>query len=793
MTATRSTWQGTDPPGERRSITWRLAICLGACCLAASWLRLPVTLSLGLVAAGACCMILGSALALSGRATARAPGPAAASLEEVLATDTVPCLLTGPDLRIRHANPAARVSFSANTGVPLAAVLRDRLPNPTALLARMTARTDDTGVACEDVVTGSGAVRVTSRRAGEGVVLWRFETYAPQPDPADEIGLPTLTIGRKGAVLATNAAARRLFGRRVRSLAELGTEDSLRTGAILTVENDGRARRVEVRRLDAGPGRSEIVLLPAPDDDAVPDALLESLPIALLKVRPDGRIRAANREARALMRLEEGEDVRLGQLLEGLGRPIPAWLGDAAQGRGLNRPEFLRLSRGPEDTFVQVALTRTGPGDIVAVMTDATELKTLEAQFVQSQKMQAIGQLAGGIAHDFNNLLTAISGHCDLLLLRHNRGDQDYDDVVQINQNANRAAALVGQLLAFSRKQAMKTEVLDLRETLSDLTHLLNRLVGERVTLELRHEPALAPIRADRRQLEQVMMNLVVNARDAMPEGGRILVETERMRLREPMRRDRAVVEPGDYVVVKVSDTGSGIAPDKVRKVFEPFYTTKRSGEGTGLGLSTVYGIVKQSGGFVFLDSVPGEGTTFRLMFPAHAGAIPAPPAAEDRAGADRFEGEEAAGGVVLLVEDEAPVRAFATRGLRLKGLTVIEADNGERALELLADPGTRVDLIVSDMIMPGLDGPSWVRRARENRADIPVIFVSGYAADALETSAADMDNVRFLQKPFSLALLVRTVRRVLAQQRTAADAVDVAETGRGRGPAEREAPGLAG
>ena len=234
---------------------------------------------------------------------------------------------------------------------------------------------------------------------------------------------------------------------------------------------------------------------------------------------------------------------------------------------------------------------------LIAILSDATELKTLESQFVQSQKMQAIGKLAGGVAHDFNNLLTAISGHCDLLLLRHDTASQDYADLVQINQNANRAAALVSQLLAFSRKQTLRPEPIDMRNTLADLMHLLNRLVGEKVELVLEHDTDLKPVRADKRQLEQVFMNLVVNARDAMPEGGRIHIKTEGYSLEQALDRDRATIPAGDYISVTVTDEGCGIATDKLTKIFEPFYSTKRTGEGTGLGLSTVYGIVKQTGG----------------------------------------------------------------------------------------------------------------------------------------------------------------------------------------------------
>jgi two-component system cell cycle sensor histidine kinase/response regulator CckA len=401
--------------------------------------------------------------------------------------------------------------------------------------------------------------------------------------------------------------------------------------------------------------------------------------------------------------------------------------------------------------------TEQGRRGLIAILSDATQLKTLEAQFVQSQKMQAIGQLAGGVAHDFNNLLTAISGHCDLLLLRHDRTDPDYADLVQINQNANRAASLVGQLLAFSRKQTLKLQQIDLRDTLADLTHLLNRLVGERVRLTFVHDPDLSSIRADRRQLEQVIMNLVVNARDAMPDGGEIRIETETVTLREPLSRDRATVAPGRYVVVRVSDAGTGIAPDKLSKIFEPFFTTKRPGEGTGLGLSTAYGIVKQTGGFIFCDSVVGQGTTFTLYFPAHdrsEAAEPAPqPAAPQRR--PQRSGE----GVILLVEDEAPVRAFASRALRLRGYTVIEAENAEQALQTLEDETLNIDVFVTDVIMPGLDGPTWVKEALKTRPNTRVVFVSGYAEESLTATRERIPNSVFLPKPFSLSELTATVQ----------------------------------
>ena len=473
--------------------------------------------------------------------------------------------------------------------------------------------------------------------------------------------------------------------------------------------------------------------MPPPLSEVPSWSSFEELPVPLVRFSADGRVRGYNQTGKRLIGDVLAEGVHLSDLMEGLGRPITDWLDETISGRSVQQSEFLRLKRPDKEMFVQVALNRMreeGEASIIAVLADATELKTLEAQFVQSQKMQAIGQLAGGVAHDFNNLLTAISGHCDLLLLRHNEADVDYSDLMQINQNANRAAALVGQLLAFSRKQTLRPEDLDLRETMSDLTHLLNRLVGEKVRLTLSHDPVLKTIRADKRQLEQVLMNLVVNARDAMPDGGEIQIETEHLNLVKPLERDRVSVPVGQYVCLRVVDKGVGIPSDKLQKIFEPFYTTKRTGEGTGLGLSTAYGIVKQTGGFIFVDSVVGEGTRFSIMFPAverveHKAVEAVKPAQIS----EPKHGE----GVILLVEDEAPVRAFASRALRLRGYTVLEADSAEAALKTLEDRSLNVDLFVTDVVMPGKDGPSWVREALIERPEVRVVFVSGYTEDKLD------------------------------------------------------------
>ncbi|MGK7754999.1 MULTISPECIES: hybrid sensor histidine kinase/response regulator [unclassified Roseovarius] len=681
---------------------------------------------------------------------------------DFLAEDATPTLLTGRDGDIQYANRAAMTAFSADEATTLAGALNHAIANPGPILYRLESRAQLRGSAQEDVVTRAGHLRIGVHRAAADRYVWRIEKSADRPArEADPVPLPMLTAGRGGAVLFMNTAARQLVGERVRTLDRIFPKMPLRSGQINDITTAEGLTACLVVELEGVSGRREIFLLPgvAPTERQ-PDgwAFFDELPVPLLKLARSGEVQISNRPARDLLGVEGCCGKTLSDLMEGLGRSIPDWLEDAAQGRGGVHSEFLRVRSDDRETFVQVTLNRaTEAGE--TVLSDATKLKSLEEQFAQSQKMQAIGQLAGGVAHDFNNLLTAIAGHCDLLLLRHDQGDPDYGDLIQINQNANRAAALVSQLLAYSRKQTLRPEVMDLRDMLSDLTHLLNRLVGERVILSLSHDPTLWSIRADKRQLEQVLMNLVVNARDAMPEGGDIRIATENVTFREPLRRDRAVVAPGRYVRVTVSDEGVGIAPDKIQKVFEPFFTTKRTGEGTGLGLSTAYGIVKQTGGFIFADSAPEEGTTFQVLLPAHESletqATEAAAPAHLPAKTD---------GVVLLVEDEAPVRAFASRALELRGLTVLEADSAEAALELLEDPTLEVDVFVSDVVMPGIDGPTWVLQALADRPETRVVFMSGYAEEAFGEVQSRIPDSGFLPKPFSLTELTEMVQHKLNQ-----------------------------
>ena len=685
--------------------------------------------------------------------------------------DPSPCFCADENGAIVLQNEAAERRFGDRRGASVARAVGSVLPNAAAVVFRQETAIGRRPSSHEVVVTPRGTVRLAAHRM-RGGVIWRLDDLADAHSRHGEwIGLPMMVVSNNDTVLSMNAAMRDVLGRRATDLEDVFPEQPLvagRRSSLMGADGKIEVIPIVVRAKD---GRREVYAVPGlsePPAASVAARAFESLPVALLHIGAEGELLASNQNAQSLLGISADASGPLSQFVENLGRPVNDWVSDTLAERIPNRAEVARAKLRKDETFLQISINRivdgTGPS-LLAVLHDATELKTLEQQFVQSQKMQAIGELAGGVAHDFNNLLTAITGHCDLLLLRHDQGDQDYADLVQINQNANRAASLVGQLLAFSRKQTLEPEVIDLRDSVGELTHLLNRLVGERITLSLSNDPALTPIRADRRQLDQVIMNLVVNARDAMPEGGEVRVETRMLHLSEVMRRDQAVVPPGSYVTIRVRDQGHGIPADKLNRIFEPFFTTKRAGEGTGLGLSMAYGIIKQTGGYIFVDSAVGAGTTFTIYIPAHEAhaeedaadaiidATPKAPAAL---------ADDTRPGVVLLVEDEAPVRAFASRALRLRGYTVIEAGSAEEALETLEDADLSVDLFVTDVIMPGLDGPTWVRQALKERPGTKVVFVSGYAEDALDGKSEDIPGSVFLPKPFSLTDLTETVRRQL-------------------------------
>jgi two-component system cell cycle sensor histidine kinase/response regulator CckA len=716
---------------------------------------------------GLATLVFASAIAAATLAKYRVRLNPVAGFESMFGTIDQPAMLTSRAGEIIVMNAAAMAQFDAPASIE--EMLEPLTSDAAALVYQMGQAVKQRGYISHEIVSAGGGFRLVAQAMQGGRIVWRLvRNLEGDAENLSDMAarLPQIHFDEDGAILKMNDAAHRLVDAPLTTIESLIEDLPLRPGGIhrLAGPRGGQVRLHLMPERD----RSQIAILlpcdPSEKSGVRPESVLDDLPVALARLAPDGTLIYANAAARSLLGERAVEGAQIARLIEGLGRSIPERLMDTARGRAQGRSEVARGKIDDREIFLQVTLTRVmmdGEVSLLAVLADATELKTLEAQFVQSQKMQAVGQLAGGVAHDFNNLLTAIHGHCDLLLMRHDQGDPDFADLTQIRQNANRAAALVSQLLAFSRKQTLRPTTLQLGDTLSELAHLLNRLLGAKVTLDIDCAPDLWFVRVDERQFEQVIVNLAVNARDAMPMGGAVKVRATNLRLDTEMRRDRAAVPIGDYVRIEVADTGIGIPPDKIGKIFEPFYTTKRLGEGTGLGLSTVYGIVKQTGGFVFAESEPGKGTTFTLYLPANEPqeeAAPEPvlpvPVKAPRSLSGR--------GVILLVEDEAPVRSIAARALNLCGYTVLEADSGEAALRLLEDPKVKVDLFLSDVIMPGLDGPSWVEEARRRGAEAPTIFVSGYAEDAFGEGRSVLDPSAFLPKPFSINELTEKVKTAL-------------------------------
>jgi two-component system cell cycle sensor histidine kinase/response regulator CckA len=539
-----------------------------------------------------------------------------------------------------------------------------------------------------------------------------------------------------------------------------------------------------------------------------------SSPLGITTVNRDGHVGRSNpifarMSAELLPAGETGPRSLLGVVKETSRPALVQAIGEATEGKGDLAPvdallggdgsRFARFFVAPVDDPEQ-------PGETAIVyVVETTELRQLQEQFAQSQKMNAVGQLAGGVAHDFNNVLQAVIGHADLLLMNHKPADPSFNDIMQIKQNANRAASIVRQLLAFSRKQTMRPLVVQLGDVLSDTSMLLRRSLGERVGLDMVHGRDLWPVRADVTQLEQVILNLAVNARDAMPEGGRLTIRTANVPAEDVAKyqsKDHPVDMPAsDCVMIEVTDTGTGIPEDIRQKIFDPFFSTKEVGKGTGLGLSTVYGIVKQSGGYIFVDSQMGKGTTFRIFLPRHveeearpavsasasqSTGTPAAPAAMLVAGEASAADEAASAepmsealaavaspatappaaprddtgaGLILLVEDEEAVRAFASRALASRGYTVLEAGSGVEALEVMAQHGGQVDLVVSDVVMPEMNGPTLLGELRKTNPDIKVIFVSGYAEEAFKNDLPEGQAFAFLAKPFSLKQLIEAVK----------------------------------
>ncbi|MEQ9089374.1 MAG: PAS domain-containing protein [Alphaproteobacteria bacterium] len=495
----------------------------------------------------------------------------------------------------------------------------------------------------------------------------------------------------------------------------------------------------------------------------------EAAPIGIILLDMEGRITECNAAMAAILG-NASEALTGGQFLdlvvEKQRDEARSVLAAAAGGMENGRPVELHLVGGKEavvSLFVSRLEDRDGAvSGLLVHALDTTGQKALEVQFAQSQKMQAVGQLAGGIAHDFNNLLTAMIGFCDLLLVRHRPGDQSFADIMQIKQNANRAANLVRQLLAFSRQQTLQPRVLSITDTLAELSNLLRRLIGENIEFSLSHGRDLGLVKADQGQFEQVVINLVVNARDAMAGGGKLAIQTSNLTLVHTTEWGAETASAGEYILVEISDTGSGIEPDVLEHIFEPFFSTKEVGAGTGLGLATVYGILKQTGGFISVDSRPGRGSKFRILLPRH---VEEAAEVERTEVLERRQSDLTGVGTVLLVEDEDAVRLFGARALRNKGYKVLEARSGENALELMNSLEDPIDILITDVVMPEMDGPALIQAVREKIPSMRVICISGYAEDSFRRRLDGQPGIHFLPKPFSLDQLAGKVKDVLADR----------------------------
>jgi two-component system cell cycle sensor histidine kinase/response regulator CckA len=499
-------------------------------------------------------------------------------------------------------------------------------------------------------------------------------------------------------------------------------------------------------------------------------------PMAIATVDPSGRIARSNGLFARLFHglLKESGPGDAGSILAVVSEreraALETAIGKAARGQGDIEPVEATLS-GTSERSATFYVTPTEDSEdtaesAIVYALETTERRKLENQIRQQQKIDQVGQLAGGMAHDFNNILSAIMMATDFLLSAHKPTDRSFQDIMQIKQNANRAAALVRQLLAFSRRQTLRPQVLDLGDVLEDLSMLLRRLIGEKVKLDVVHGRDLWPVKADMSQFEQVIVNLAVNARDAMPEGGKLTLRTANLTAAEAARLGYAGMPPADYVAIEVTDSGTGMPPEVMAKIFEPFFSTKEVGKGTGLGLSTVYGIIKQTGGFIYPESEPGKGTTFRIFLPRHIPAeVPAEapatataPTEPAKPGASDLTGS----GTILLVEDEEGLRGLNARGLASRGYKVLEAANGVDAIEVMQHESGGIDLVVSDVVMPEMDGPAMLKELRKTKPDLKIIFVSGYAEEAFQKNIPE-GQYDFLPKPFTLKQLVEQVKQTMA------------------------------
>ena len=643
---------------------------------------------------------------------------------------------------------------------------------------------------------------VTAERLQEAARLASVEVQLAQFDSAP-VGLAS--VGGDGSLLHVNATLARWVGRTAKSVLEQrltladitsGDSDGLvasllgraaTQAASLDVEllrEDGRIvpARLFARAVPSGNGLTLAVLNLADESTGEFEAdaggarfarFFQSAPFGIAILGPDGRIANANAAfCKLVLDGAAGIGVAAVEALCRSAEPttraaVEAGLKRVLSGRASHEPVEITVgARRDHVSRVYMSPFASAGGEreaAILYVVDATEQKALEAKFAQSQKMEVVGKLAGGIAHDFNNMLTAILGFSDMLLTMHRPKDLAYKDIMNIKSSANRAAELVRKLLALARQQTLQNEVVNLGDVLTDDFSLLKRYLGEKHELKVSTAPELWNVMADKQEFGQALFNLITNAKDAMPDGGTLMINARNVHERESQKLGHREIAPGEYVLIEVGDTGHGMSPEVMDKIFEPFFTTKAIGKGTGLGLASVYGMVKQSGGYIYPESEVGKGTTFRIYLPRHLGERDDEAAAPKERKKEQKAADLTGTGRVLLVEDEEVVRNFAARALKRQGYKVLEAASGIEALEVMEKNKGKIDIVVSDVVMPEMDGPTLLKELRKKNPNLKIIFVSGYPNDAFKASLGE-EEFSFLPKPFSLPQLAAKVKEELSR-----------------------------
>ena len=711
-------WDWAKAWGERVTPTEAAVVLFAVACLAGlavvAW---PQAAGLGGLAFLIGITVCGSALILAMTSGRLVPAEQPARLfGSALDSDRRACCITLPDGSIGYANPAWRKLFgrsiSGGDVLPVAGFSAD---TETAQRLYALVRAASLGEAREEELklkhVASKWVQVAvAPISGSGHTVWRITDLAP----------------RRPMLQAVDGLHPR------------------------------QSVVVQLKPVEHAPGQGPV----APQ---IP-RFIQDAPVAIALCKADGTIVEANAALAAMLGADPARLVRR-SIFDGFVdqtiQTARARLSSLGVGGVSRAPVEVRF-RNDDNRTAQLFASRVDTDETAAVayavyLIDTTGQTSLERQYAQGQKMQAIGQLAGGIAHDFNNLLTVINGVAELLLQRHPPGDPSFADLNTIQNTGVRAASLVRQLLAFSRQQTLAPAVLNLTDLVADWTITLRRLIGDRVKLKVEHGRDLWPVLADQNQLGNALINLAVNAKDAMPNGGTLAVRTfNRTLVEKTTFSGDVLVPPGDYVVIEVEDNGTGIPREHLSKIFDPFFTTKDPGKGTGLGLASVYGIVNQTRGYIYPESELGKGTIFRIYLPRHVPTAEDAAPKEEKAPALR---DPTGVGTILLVEDEDAVRDFAVRALEMRGYKVHPASCGDEALELIEEHGPEIDLVISDVVMPGMEGPALVKEIRKGNPAMRVILMSGYAP-GLEK----VEDCHFISKPFKLQELTEKVKVVLEQ-----------------------------